>query len=89
MYGPQTIISRKPVKCPFVFKTLGLKLLTVLCDDHVTGVLAQMTCPTVHIQQGEESSKPCRMWLNVATGVINTVLFKCFQAKKQLDYIKL
>lgn len=43
MNGPQTVISCKPGKClkPFHFeKTLGLKLLNVLCDDHVTGVLA-------------------------------------------------
>lgn len=34
----------------FVFnKTLGFKLLNVLRDNHVTGVLAQMTHPLVQV----------------------------------------
>ena len=62
-------------------------LLNVLCDDHVTGVLAQSSdtshsaCPA---GRGVLHTK-----LSRATGVINTVLFKCFQGKKQLDYVQL
>lgn len=39
----------------FVFnKTPGLALLSMLCDNHVPGVLAQVTRPLARGQQGEE-----------------------------------
>lgn len=66
-------VSLQNASSPFIFeKTLGLKLLNVLCDDHVTGVGSQDT------PHGTCTDRERRVFHQAerTTGVTNTVLFK-------------
>ena len=83
-------VSLENASSPFILnRTLGLQLLHVLCDDHVTGVLAQSsdtpqgTCTAGRGQCSTPSWAWPQAWLTLCFSSA------CFQGKRQLDHIQL
>lgn len=76
------------VSCYSVFnKTLGLKLFNVLCDDYVTGVLAQNASHGIGTV-GRGGLQTQQNLAELGHKHEKRALSKCFQGKKRLDYIK-